>query len=345
MPEPVSEPLRIGFIGTGLIATYHSKSLRRSSANVARAGAYDLDAARLSAFCAASGHQACASEEEVLDSCDAVYICTWTSEHPRLVSAAAERGLAIFCEKPLATSLAGAREMAGTVATAGVTNQVGLVLRRSPAFLWLRHVITAAEAGALMSVVFRDDQFIPIQGHYSSTWRGDVTKAGAGTLLEHSVHDIDMLEFLAGPIGSVAAQSASFHAIDGIEDVVAATIGFSSGAGGTLTSIWHDVLSRPSLRRVEVFCENRWAMLEGDDWYGPVAWTDSDGAQGELTGDVLVEATIPLLDGPTNPDGAFVAAAQHHEPASPEFAVAVRAHEVADAIYRSASSGGSAVLV
>ncbi len=126
---------------------------------------------------------------------------------------------------------------------------------------------------------------------------------------------------------------------------MAATIGFSSGAVGTLTSIWHDVLSRPSLRRVEVFCENRWAMLEGDDWYGPVAWTDSDGAQGELTGDVLVEATIPLLDGPTNPDGAFVAAAQHHEPASPEFAVAVRAHEVADAIYRSASSGGSAVLV
>ena len=131
-----------------------------------------------------------------------------------------------------------------------------------------------------MSIVFRDDQFIPIQGHYSSTWRGDVTKAGAGTLLEHSVHDIDMLEFLAGPIGSVAAQSASFHAIDGIEDVMAATIGFSSGAVGTLTSIWHDVLSRPSLRRVEVFCEHRWAMLEGDDWYGPVAWTDSDGAQG-----------------------------------------------------------------
>ena len=38
----------------------------------------------------------------MLDTCDAVYITTWTSEHPRLVAAAAERGLAIFCEKPLA---------------------------------------------------------------------------------------------------------------------------------------------------------------------------------------------------------------------------------------------------
>jgi predicted dehydrogenase len=344
VPDAAS-PLRIGFIGTGLIATYHSKSLRRSGADVVRAGAYDLDGARLAAFCAASGHDACASEDEVLDGCDAVYICTWTSEHPRLVRAAADRGLAIFCEKPLATSLAGAREMADTVGDAGVTNQVGLVLRRSPAFLWLRHVITAREAGALMSIVFRDDQFIPIQGHYSSTWRGDVTKAGAGTLLEHSVHDIDMLEFLVGPIGSVAAQSASFHAIDGIEDVMAATIGFESGAVGTLTSIWHDVLSRPSLRRIEVFCQHRWTMLEGDDWFGPVAWTDSDGAVGELSGDALVEATTTLLDGPSNPDGAFVAAAERREPATPDFAVAVRAHEVADAIYRSAATGGSAVLL
>ena len=160
--------------------------------------------------------------------------------------------------------------MTDVVNDAGVTNQVGLVLRRSPAFLWLRHVITAPEAGAVMSVVFRDDQFIPIQGHYSSTWRGDVEKAGAGTLLEHSVHDIDMLEFLVDRIDMVSARSASFHGITGIEDAMAVSFSFASGAVGTLTSIWHDVLSRPSLRRVEVFCERRWAVLEGDDWFGPV---------------------------------------------------------------------------
>ena len=76
-------------------------------------------------------------------------------EHPRLVDAASTRGLAIFCEKPLATTEAGARAMTESVTRAGVTNQVGLVLRRSPAFLWLRHIITAPEAGAVMSVVFR----------------------------------------------------------------------------------------------------------------------------------------------------------------------------------------------
>lgn len=336
--------MRVGFIGTGLIATYHSKSLRRSGADVVRAGAFDLDRSRLDAFCAASGHQPCESERAVLDSCDAVYICTWTSEHARLVEDAAARGLAIFCEKPLAVTEAAARAMTETVASAGVTNQVGLVLRRSPAFLWLKHVITAPNAGKVMSVVFRDDQFIPIQGHYSSTWRGDVAKAGAGTLLEHSVHDLDMLEFLVGRIEVVAARSASFHGITGIEDAMAVSLGFEGGAVGTLTSIWHDVLARPSLRRVEVFCERRWAVLEGDDWFGPVSWLDSDGTEHSIVGEEVAQAVLPLLDGPANPDAAFIAAAARGEPAHPDFATALRAHVVADAIYRSAATSSSVSL-
>ncbi|MUH51503.1 MAG: hypothetical protein F2789_09860, partial [Actinobacteria bacterium] len=186
--------LRVGFLGAGLIASYHSKSLRRSGAEaqcgVVRAGVYDPDTARAQAFAAVSGHTVCATEDEVLDSCDAVYVCTWTSEHPRLVAKAAERGLHIFCEKPLAMSLDAAEYMAASVDRAGITNQVGLVLRRSPAYLWARHLVTEATAGRVMAVVFRDDQFIPVQGHYGSTWRGDKALAGSGTLLEHSIHDV-----------------------------------------------------------------------------------------------------------------------------------------------------------
>ena len=79
----------------------------------------------------------------------------------------------------------------------------------------------------------------------------------------------------------------------------------------------------------------------GDDWFGPVAWTDSDGAEGSIAGDELAEAVQPLLDGPANPDGAFIAAAARGEPANPDFATALRAHVVADAIYRSAATSSS----
>lgn len=337
--------MRIGFIGAGLIATFHSKSLKHSGVDVERAGVFDPDAQRCAAFAAASGHAVCASEAEVFDSCDAVYICTWTSEHPRLVAEAASRGLHVFCEKPLATSLAAAEGMLAAVAEAGITNQVGLILRRSPSYVWARHLIDDPAAGRVMAVAFRDDQFIPIQGHYASTWRSRRDLAGAGTLLEHSIHDIDMLRFLVGDIVSVSARQSNFHGHDGIEDVVSASVSFEGGGTGTLVSVWHDNLARPSLRRVEVFCERRYIALDGDDWFGPVSWTDADGSSGSLGGEALVEAVTPLIDGDANPDGAFVRACEAGTAAWPDFATAVEAHRVVDAVYRSAAEGGAAVLI
>jgi predicted dehydrogenase len=337
--------LRVGFLGAGLIATYHSKSLRWSRADVTWAGVYDPDSARAAQFAAASGATACDSEDEVLDSCDAVYVCTWTSEHPRLVDAALARGLAVFCEKPLAVDLAAASTMAAAVARAGVVNQVGLVLRRSPAFLYLHHLVNDPASGRLMTVVFRDDQFIPTQGMYGSTWRGEVAKAGSGTLLEHSIHDIDILQWLAGPIATVSARAAHFHELAGIEDAVAVSLGFSSGAVGTLASVWHDVLERPSLRRVEVFCERGWFAMEEDDWYGPIHWTRLGGARGSVRGPDL-EAAVREAGLPAeNPDRAFVDCAASGRPAHPDFATALRAHVVADAAYRSAAAGGAVTEV
>jgi len=343
--------MRIGFLGAGLIATYHSKSLRRSGVeaehDVVRAGVYDPDRARAEAFAAASGHHVCSSEDEVLDGCDAVYVCTWTSEHPRLVAAAAQRGLAVFCEKPLAVSLELAEELVASVERAGVVNQVGLVLRRSAAYRWGHHLVTDPAAGRVMTVVFRDDQFIPVQGHYDSTWRADRRRAGAGTLLEHSIHDVDMLRFLAGEVVSVSARTANFHGHEGIEDVATATVAFASGATGTLTSVWHDNLARPSLRRVEVFCERRHVVIEGDDWFGPVSWTDADGTTGTLGGTgasaEIVDAVAPFVEGHANPDGAFVRSVAHGTPAHPDVATALVAHRIVDAMYRSAAAGGSAV--
>ncbi len=336
--------MRVGFLGTGWIATHHSKSLRQAGGAVERAGCYDPDRSRAEAFAAATGHRVCDSESEVLDGCDAVYVTTWTSEHPRLVAEAARRGLAVFCEKPLATGLGEAEAMLAAVTGAGVTNQVGLVLRHSPAYLWARHLIADPAAGRTMAVVLRDDQFIPTQGQYDSDWRADVTRAGAGTLLEHSIHDVDMLRFLVdSPISAVCARQASFHGHPGIEDVAGATIEFAGGAIGTLVSVWHDNLARPSMRRVEVFCERRWVAIDGDDWFGPVTWTDADGTTGAMAGGELTGAAAALLDGHPNPDVSFVEAAAGRAPASPDFAVAVEAHRVVEAMYRSARRGGMPV--
>ena len=340
-----SDPPVIGFIGTGHIATFHSKMLRRCGVPHSRGPVYDIDPARCEAFAQASGSRVVGSEQEVVDGSDLVYVCTWTSEHDRLVDLCIAAGKPFFCEKPLSTHWGGAVSMAARAAQSGLTHQCGLILRRSPAYLWARELIADPAAGAVMAVVFRDDQFIPVQGHYRSTWRGDVTKAGAGTLLEHSIHDVDMLRFLVGDVTDVSARATYRHGIDGIEDTVAASVGFANGAVGTLTTVWHDNLSRPSLRHVEVFCANRTVIIAGDDWFGPVTWSDADGTTGSIEGEGLLERTLDIAVGDANPDGAFVRAATDGEPGYPDFALALEAHRVVEAMYRSCRGNGAPVRV
>jgi predicted dehydrogenase len=336
--------VRVGFLGGGFIAHYHGKMLHTSGVDADIVLVHDPDPAKADAFAAASGATVAGGEDEVLDGVDAVYVCTWTAEHPRLVAAVAARGLPVFCEKPLAVDLGSAQEMVAAVARAGVVNQVGLVLRDSPAFTYLRHLVGRPEHGRVMSVVLRDDQYLPIQGQYGSTWRADPTKAGAGTLLEHSIHDLDILEWLFGAIDAVSASSREFHQIAGIEDVFAATLQFSSGALGSLVSVWHDLLERPSLRRVEVICERAHFWLEDDVW-GPVHWTRPGDDVGSVGGTDLTLALGGLGIEVRNPDQAFIEAVARGVPASPDFATAARAHQVADALYRSAAAGGTALPV
>lgn len=338
--------VRVGFLGGGFIAHHHGKMLHTSGADASIVGVHDPDGAKAQGFAERSGATVMGSADEVIAASDAVYVTTWTSEHPRLVAQVAAAGKAVFSEKPLATNLGEALDMVEAVGRAGVTNQVGLVLRASPSFNLLRYLVNRPESGRIMTIVFRDDQYIPIQGQYASTWHADPAKAGAGTLLEHSIHDLDILEWLAGPIIDVTGRISHFHEIEGIEDLAVANLALASGAVATLTSVWHDILSRPSLRRVEVFCERALYVLEGDV-LGPVHWTLDDD-QGSVEGNELMVMLHAHGIRPRNPDQAFVEAVAAGTPADPDFTAALRAHVLTEAIYRSASNAmgpGSVIAV
>jgi predicted dehydrogenase len=179
---------------------------------------------------------------------------------------------------------------------------------------------------------------------YSSTWRADVAKAGAGTLLEHSIHDLDLLEHMLGPVASVSALTTGFHEIDGIEDGAAVLLRFVSGALGTLSSVWHDVLERPSLRRVELLSERCHTTVEGD-WYGPVEWQLTGAAIERREGETLEAEAASRGAVLGNPDEAFVRSVSEGRSAWPSCADALRAHVLADAVYRSAAEGGVPIEV
>jgi predicted dehydrogenase len=291
----------------------------------------------------------CATPEEVIEASDAVFVCTWTAEHLPMVRLVAASGTPLFCEKPLSLDLPRSRELVEVVRSSGIVNMVGLVMRSSPTLLAMREMIQDPSSGRVMNVVFRDDQYIPTQGMYASTWRGDIALAGSGALMEHSIHDLDLLEWLLGPVDTIGAHQSFFHGIDGIEDSVSALLRFTSGATGNLASIWHDVLSRPSQRRMEVFCENATVTLESDD-VGPVRRQTADAE--EVVGGDDLEPWLAArgIATPSSEEDFLRAVAVHLEGGTPErlrpdVEDALRAHVLADATYRSAVVGGDPVAI
>jgi predicted dehydrogenase len=92
---------------------------------------------------------------------------------------------------------------------------------------------------------------------------------------------------------------------------------------------------------MEVFCERALLTLEGDT-FGPVHW-ERDDDSGTLEGDGLVDWLHSRQVSMESAEETFLGAVAGHGSASPTVADALRAHVIADAIYRSADAGGGPV--
>lgn len=343
--------IRVGLLGCGFIGLTHGVALaalieaRLVDAEVA--AVCDVDGSKADRLAGLLKARCAASPAELVEAVDAVWVCTPTATHRELVETAVASGRAVFCEKPLGRDLAEAADLARVVADAGVSNQVGLVLRHSPVFTTLRAWIGDGRFGRLMTIVFRDDQFLPVQGHYASTWRADARMAGGGTLIEHSVHDLDLLAWLAGPVRRMTARTAYFCGHPGIEDLATVLVEFDGGRTATLTSVWHQVLSRPSTRRVEVLGEDAVVWLE-DEWVGPLHVQTSEGvsavacAHPEWVADLrLAGSARDALAVYAAADRSFLDALAAGVPARPGVEEALAAHVLVDAAYRSAATGST----
>jgi predicted dehydrogenase len=343
----IGSAVRVGFLGTGFIATAHSKQLRSAGPDLlVRGSVFDSDHPRAEQFAQVSGHTVARSVEEVIDTSDAIFVTTWTSEHRSLLEQVVAAGKAVFCEKPLATSLRDAIEMTALVeANPHIVSQAGLILRHSPLWALAHLIVNEAAAGKVMAVVFRDDQFIPTQGHYGSQWRADVNRAGAGTLIEHSVHDVDLIRWVCGDVETVNCTTANFHGLPGIEDVAMVNLRMVSGASVSLTSVWHDNLARASQRHVEFICAQRLVTISGDDYFGTIRWEDSDGTVTELSNEAVVSEGLKLLDGNMSSCLAFVRSAATKSSAHPSFRDALNAQRVVHRAYESAALGGAPISI
>ena len=147
---------------------------------------------------------------ELLDACpdlDAVIVATSVLTHCEVACACMERGMGVYLEKPIATSIQEARQILQTAERAGSPVQVGFNLRCAPFFEKLHEIAASGALGKILSINWTEG--IPVQMWTDGYCRSACynTRAAIGSLLlEKSCHDIDQINWLVGvPCERVAA--------------------------------------------------------------------------------------------------------------------------------------------
>jgi len=227
--------LRVGTVGCGGIAKVHAERLK--SLEEAELVAFaDVVEEKAKAFSETYRGKAYVDWRVMLDkeSLDVVYICLPPFAHQDEVMIAAEKGIRIFIEKPIALSMGLAKKMVRAVEKHGVKSQVGYSCRFGYGVEEARRLIQSGEAGevGLASGLY--------WCHFlGGDWWRDKEKSG-GQIVEQSTHLFDAFRFLCGDVEVVHGEMnrVFWTDVDDLtnEDVSSSTFRFRSGAVGSIVA-------------------------------------------------------------------------------------------------------------
>ena len=147
-------PLRAGIVGCGGISRSHATAYAHLGA-ATLAAVCDVDPQRLQARAdqfEVPGRYADYREMFARERLDLVSVCTHAPLHPAVTCAAADAGIHVLCEKPLALDLESADRMTAHCAAAGVQLAVSHQFRFTPALRLARRLVAEGRIGALRCV-------------------------------------------------------------------------------------------------------------------------------------------------------------------------------------------------
>ncbi len=200
-------------------------------------GIHDRDAARGEAFAQRYGIEFFPKREALLERVQAVVVTTENVGHREATVAAAEAGVHVLCEKPIATSRADAEAMIEACRQAGVQLMVSFPCRYAPAFVEARKLVESGELGKVLAMSGTN------RGRNPGGWFTDPELAGGGTVMDHTVHVADLMRVLTGQeVVEVFCEKDTVFTPDlAVEDCGLVSLRFSGGVFGTLDCSW----SRP----------------------------------------------------------------------------------------------------
>jgi predicted dehydrogenase len=342
-------------IGAGAWARAAHVPGLQSTPGVALVAICDTDRARAEQVATECGiPRAYSSAAEMLASEDVrlVSIVTPDDCHRADAALALATGAHVLCEKPLATTVADARQLAHMAEEAGRQTWVGFALRYAPAMLRLRELVAAGAIGTphLLQAFQQNGQFLDPSTPFH--WKMEPARTGGGAIVEYGIHTLDLARWIMGDIASVSATSRTWipqRPLPGseilapvaVDDSTAWLMEFASGAIGVCHAGWATV-GRPPGVEIRVFGTHgavRCALA--DDLPGSEGlWqAGEDGHFYPADIPARLSAGLPETGSwwfrwPAHLIRSFVAAIERGESTGPTFADGVHAQEALAAVIR-----------
>ncbi len=272
------EELRVGLLSCGGMARALARSLN-TSGRARIAMVCDVLESAASAFGTALDVPWTTRIEDVLSdgSIRAVIVATPNHTHADVVEQAAAAGKHIFCEKPMALSVADCDRMLTATEAAGVHLCIGQVLRYLPVFEHTHRLIAEGRIGRPFAMR------ISRLGGWGETqsWRQRRATCG-GPLFEINIHELDFMRYILGePEVVYATGSQSVVSTVDFEDTALVTVRFAGGGHAVLHSSIGSAI--PDYTAVIQGSEGTLAFRNGDS----VEWKRPDGQGGRLQGEAL----------------------------------------------------------
>ena len=233
--------MRVGILGTGAVARKHAMAYRNIGFEIVACA--NRDAGKGNAFAREVGAEFVASVEELCrhPRVDFVDVCTLPDYRLAVVELCAQSGKHVLVEKPMATRMEIALEMARVAREAGI--QLGVVSqhRFDDSALFLSSALAQGRLGKLLEA----DAYVKwyrLPEYYSRPVKGSWEGEGGGALISQAIHQVDLLLALAGPVAEVFAyrQLGALHKIEA-EDVICSVLRYRSDATGVVqaaTAFW-----------------------------------------------------------------------------------------------------------
>lgn len=296
------------------------------------------------------------------DRLDAVVVATSNESHEPLTMTALDRGLDVLCEKPIATSVAGAGRMAARAAELGAITLVPFTYRYMPTNQYVKRLLEEGYVGRPHHLNVR--YFTGYAREPGYNWRFDTGIAGSGVLGDLGSHWLHLARWLLGEIDQIGCVTG--HAYDRpdrpdggdyerSEDSAIMTVRYTNGAYGTLQ------VSAVCWEGTD-FNQTHHLDLHGTDGtiYSVNDWSATQEVRGVRAGERGPAALLPIPDdiwGAARRDrvhdtyrdvfrvnrsmtGAWIEAIASRHPAEPGLAEGARVQRLIELAQQSAASDG-----